>query len=209
MAELSQPATAASRPIYRSLYFQVLVAIALGVILGHFFPETGAKMKPLGDGFIKLIKMLIAPIIFCTVVSGISGMENMKSVGKTGALALLYFEVVSSIALIIGLIVVNVVEPGVGMNVDVATLDASGVQSYAQAAQSQNIVDFCSRCCSASRCIALASAAVAFRSGSTVSRTYCSASSTSSCASRRSVRSARWRSRSASTACRRWRPLGS
>jgi len=143
MAELSQPAAAAPpKPFYRTLYFRVLLAIALGVILGHFFPETGAKMKPLGEGFIKLIKMLIAPIIFCTVVSGIAGMESMKSVGKTGVLALLYFEVVSSIALVIGLVVVNVVQPGAGMNVDVATLDASGVQSYAQAAQSQSIVDF-------------------------------------------------------------------
>src|SRR5215213_9544393 len=144
---MSTHATAAAmsahhKPWYRHLYVQVLGAIVLGVLLGHFFPETGAQMKPLGDAFIKLIKMLIAPIIFCTVVSGIAGMESMKSVGKTGVLALLYFEVVSSIALVIGLVVVNVVKPGVGMNVDVATLDASGVQSYAQAAQSQTIVDF-------------------------------------------------------------------
>lgn len=132
----------APRPFYRTLYFQVIVAIVLGITLGHYYPDTGAQMKPLGDGFIKLIKMLIAPIIFCTVVSGISGMENMKSVGKTGVLALLYFEVVSTVALVIGLIVVNVVKPGVGMNVDVATLDASGLQSYTQAAQQQSIVDF-------------------------------------------------------------------
>jgi aerobic C4-dicarboxylate transport protein len=142
MADLPEPAAAAPKPFYRTLYFQVLLAIALGVILGHFFPDTGAKMKPLGGGFIKLIKMLIAPIIFCTVVSGISGMESMKSVGKTGVLALLYFEVVSSIALVIGLIVVNVVQPGAGMNVDVATLDTSGVDTYTKAAQSQSIVDF-------------------------------------------------------------------
>ncbi|MET0498250.1 MAG: dicarboxylate/amino acid:cation symporter [Steroidobacteraceae bacterium] len=146
MAEPSPSVTAAgppvSRPIYRSLYFQVLVAIVLGVLLGHYFPETGAKMKPLGDGFIKLIKMLIAPIIFCTVVSGIAGMQSMKSVGKTGVLALLYFEAVSSVALVIGLIVVNVVRPGAGMNVDVATLDARGLESYTQAAQSQTVVDF-------------------------------------------------------------------
>jgi len=133
---------AAPRPFYRSLYFQVLVAIVLGVLLGHFWPETGAQMKPLGDGFIKLIKMLIAPIIFCTVVSGIAGMENMKAVGKTGMLALLYFEVVSTVALIIGLVIVNVVQPGAGMNVDVATLDARAVDSYAQAAQQQSLVDF-------------------------------------------------------------------
>ena len=91
--------------LYRSLYFQVLVAIALGVLLGYLYPQTGAAMKPLGDAFIKAIKMIIAPIIFCTVVVGIAGMEDMKKVGKTGGLALLYFEVVSSIALVIGLII--------------------------------------------------------------------------------------------------------
>lgn len=142
MADSSLAVPAVPRPFYRSLYLQVLVAIALGILLGYFFPETGVKMKPLGDGFIKLIKMLIAPIIFCTVVSGISGMESMKSVGKTGVLALLYFEIVSTIALVIGLVVVNVVKPGAGMNIDVATLDASGVQTYAQVAQQQSIVDF-------------------------------------------------------------------
>jgi aerobic C4-dicarboxylate transport protein len=132
----------APKPLYRSLYFQVLLAIAIGVLLGHFYPELGTKLKPLGDGFIKLIKMMIAPIIFCTVVTGIAGMENMKAVGKTGVLALVYFEVVSSIALVIGLIVVNVVKPGAGMNIDVATLDASKIANYAQAAQQQNVVDY-------------------------------------------------------------------
>ena len=90
---------AAGKPLYKSLYFQVIVAIVIGVLLGHFYPETGTAMKPLGDGFIKLIKMIIAPIIFCTVVVGIAGMEDMKKVGKTGGYALLYFEIVSSIAL--------------------------------------------------------------------------------------------------------------
>ncbi|HEX7012586.1 MAG TPA: dicarboxylate/amino acid:cation symporter [Steroidobacteraceae bacterium] len=131
-----------AEPLYKSLYFQVLVAIAIGVALGHFLPETGAQMKPLGDGFIKLIKMLIAPVIFCTVVSGIAGMENMKAVGRTGVLALVYFEVVSTLALIVGLIIVNVVEPGAGMNVDVDTLDASAVESYARAAEQQSVTDF-------------------------------------------------------------------
>jgi aerobic C4-dicarboxylate transport protein len=98
---------AAQKPLYRSLYFQVIVAIVLGVLLGHFYPDTGAAMKPIGDGFIKLIKMIIAPIIFCTVVVGIAGMEDMKKVGKTGGYALLYFEIVSSIALIVGLAIVN------------------------------------------------------------------------------------------------------
>ncbi|HEY4366400.1 MAG TPA: dicarboxylate/amino acid:cation symporter [Steroidobacteraceae bacterium] len=131
-----------SQPLYRSLYFQVLIAIALGVLLGHFHPELATRFRPLGDGFIKLIKMMIAPIIFCTVVTGIAGMENMKAVGKTGVLALLYFEVVSSIALLIGLIIVNVVKPGAGMNIDVATLDASKIEGYTQAAQHQSVVDF-------------------------------------------------------------------
>src|SRR2546430_17640539 len=86
------PSRAHKKPVYRSLYFQVIVAIAIGVLLGYFFPETGEAMKPLGDGFIKLIKMIIAPVIFCTVVVGIAGMESMKTVGKTGGYALLYFE---------------------------------------------------------------------------------------------------------------------
>lgn len=137
-----QQAGTAKQPLYRSLYFQVLIAIVIGVALGHYFPESGAQMKPLGDGFIKLIKMMIAPIIFCTVVSGIAGMESMKAVGKTGVLALLYFEVVSSIALVVGLVIVNVIQPGAGMNIDVATLDARSVESYAQAAQQQHITDF-------------------------------------------------------------------
>jgi aerobic C4-dicarboxylate transport protein len=129
-------------PFYRSLYFQVLVAITIGILLGHFYPEVGAMMKPLGDGFIKLIKMIIAPIIFCTVVSGIAGMESMKAVGKTGVLALMYFEIVSTIALVVGLVIVNVVKPGAGMNIDVATLDAAAVESYAKAAEQQSVVDF-------------------------------------------------------------------
>lgn len=118
------------KPIYHSLYFQVITAIVIGVLLGHFFPETGAAMKPLGDGFIKLIKMIIAPIIFCTVVVGIAGMEDMKKVGKTGGLALLYFEVVSSIALVVGLVMINIVQPGAGMNIDVSTLDTKGIAAY-------------------------------------------------------------------------------
>ncbi len=100
------------KPFYRSLYLQVITAIVIGVILGHFWPHAGEAMKPLGDGFIKLIKMIIAPIIFCTVVVGIAGMEDMKKVGKTGGLALLYFEIVSSIALLVGLLIINIVKPG-------------------------------------------------------------------------------------------------
>ena len=125
-----------------SLYFQVLIAIAIGVVLGHYSPETGAAMKPLGDGFIRLIKMIIAPIIFCTIVLGIAGMKDMKKVGKTGGYALLYFEILSTIALIIGLLVVNVWKPGVGMNVDVATLDANSVAIYAGPGKMKSTTDF-------------------------------------------------------------------
>jgi aerobic C4-dicarboxylate transport protein len=132
----------AKKAIYKSLYFQVIVAIVIGVLLGHFYPETGAAMKPLGDGFIKLIKMIIAPIIFCTIVVGIAGMEDMKKVGKTGGLAVLYFEIVSTIALIIGLIVVNVWQPGAGMNVDPSTLDTKSIAKYAAPGQMQSTVDF-------------------------------------------------------------------
>jgi aerobic C4-dicarboxylate transport protein len=130
------------RPIYRSLYFQVLVAIACGVLLGAFAPASGASMKPLGDGFIKLIKMMIAPVIFCTVVLGIAGTENLKKVGRTGGLALLYFEVVSTLALIVGLVIVNLLRPGAGMNVDVRTLDASTVSAYAGPGKMQSTKDF-------------------------------------------------------------------
>jgi aerobic C4-dicarboxylate transport protein len=133
---------AAGRPLYRSLYFQVITAIVIGIALGHFYPETGAAMKPLGDGFIKLIKMIIAPIIFCTVVVGIAGMEDMKKVGKTGGYALLYFEIVSSIALIVGLTIVNVVQPGAGMNIDPASLDTKGIAAYAKPGQMQSTTDF-------------------------------------------------------------------
>ncbi|PWC17559.1 C4-dicarboxylate transporter DctA [Brenneria roseae subsp. roseae] len=128
--------------IVKSLYFQVLVAITVGILLGHFYPDLGEQMKPLGDGFVKLIKMIIAPVIFCTVVTGIAGMESMKSVGRTGAVALLYFEVVSTVALIIGLTVVNIIKPGEGMNVDPSTLDASAVAVYTQQASQQGLIPF-------------------------------------------------------------------
>ncbi|TCM67335.1 aerobic C4-dicarboxylate transport protein [Acinetobacter calcoaceticus] len=144
------------KPIYKSLYFQVIVAIIAGVLIGHFYPSSnqlvqgvekhipglGEQLKPLGDGFIRLIKMIIAPVIFCTVVSGIAGMESMKSVGKTGGIALLYFEIVSTIALVIGLVVINVWKPGVGMNIDPSTLKTSGVDSYIKTGAEQSTVDF-------------------------------------------------------------------
>ncbi|MEP6535746.1 MAG: dicarboxylate/amino acid:cation symporter [Bryobacteraceae bacterium] len=133
---------AAHRPLYQSLYFQVLVAIACGVLLGVFDPATAEKMKPFGDGFIKLIKMIIAPIIFCTVVLGIAGTEDLKKVGRTGGLALIYFEVVSSFALVLGLLVVNILRPGAGMNVDAAKLDATSIASYAAPGKMGGIQDF-------------------------------------------------------------------
>ena len=132
----------AEKRFYQSLYLQVLTAIVIGVMLGHFFPHTGEAMKPLGDGFIKLIKMIIAPIIFCTVVVGIAGMEDMKRVGKTGGLALLYFEILSTIALIVGLIVVNVVQPGTGMNIDPASLDTKSIAAYTAPGKMQTTTDF-------------------------------------------------------------------
>ena len=114
----------------------------IGVALGYFYPELGAAMKPLGDGFIKLIKMMIAPIIFCTVVVGIAGMEDMKKVGKTGGLALLYFEVVSTLALIIGLVLVNLLQPGAGMNIDPATLDTKSIAAYTGPGKMTTTTDF-------------------------------------------------------------------
>lgn len=128
--------------LYRSLYFQVLVAIALGILLGLFYPDAAIKMKPLGDGFIKLIKMLIAPVIFCTVVMGIAGVEDMKKVGKTGGLALIYFEVMSTVSLILGLVIVNILRPGSGMNVDPATLDTGPLKDYTAPGKLQSVTDF-------------------------------------------------------------------
>ena len=138
------PATAATprKPLYTHLYVQVLTAIVLGILLGHFYPDIGAAMKPLGDGFIKLIKMLIAPIIFCTVVHGIASMEDMKKVGRVGLKALIYFEIVTTLALIVGLIVVNILQPGVGMNVDVRTIDTKSIQVYTTKAGQQSTVEF-------------------------------------------------------------------
>ncbi|WP_410209889.1 dicarboxylate/amino acid:cation symporter [Aquirhabdus sp.] len=133
---------ASGKKFYKSLYVQVIFAICLGVLLGHFVPETGAAMKPLGDGFIKLIKMLIAPIIFCTVVLGIAGMEDMKKVGKTGGLALLYFEIMSTLALVVGLVMINVIKPGEGMNINVALLDTHGIAAYTDPHKMQTTTDF-------------------------------------------------------------------
>jgi aerobic C4-dicarboxylate transport protein len=129
-------------PPARSLYLQVLIAIAFGVTLGALAPPVAIAMKPLGDIFIGLIKMLIGPIIFCTVVAGIGGVKDMKQVGKTGGLAIVYFELLSTVALILGLIVVNVFKPGAGMNIDVHSLDAAAVQSYVGAGKLQSLNQF-------------------------------------------------------------------
>lgn len=131
-----------SQPFYKILYVQVLIAIAIGVGLGVLYPHWGEAMKPLGDGFIKLIKMIIPVVIFCTVVSGISGMHDAKKVGRVGGKALLYFEVVSTFALLIGLIVANVFKPGGGFNADPASLDANAISGYTSQAEHQSMVDF-------------------------------------------------------------------
>jgi aerobic C4-dicarboxylate transport protein len=128
--------------IYRSLYFQVLVGIAAGVIFGFVSPENAAAMKPLGDGFIKLVKMLIAPIVFATVVVGIAHMGAMKDVGRIGLRALIYFEVVSTLALVIGLVVVNVLKPGAGVGFDPASADVRSVAAYTNASQHLSTIDF-------------------------------------------------------------------
>jgi aerobic C4-dicarboxylate transport protein len=130
------------KSLSRSLYVQVIVAIALGVLLGILNPALGAKMQPLGDGFIKLIKMLIAPVIFCTVVTGIAGVEDVKKVGKTGGLALVYFEVMSTVALVIGLVVANLLRPGSGMNVDPATLNTGPLGAYTGPGKLQSVAEF-------------------------------------------------------------------
>src|SRR4026209_2560646 len=126
------------RNLTRHLYFWVLLAILIGGTIGYVSPETGVALKPLGDGFIALVKMLISPVIFCTVVLGIAGAGDMKKVGRVGGKALLYFEVVSTFALVIGLVVVNSVRPGAGFNVDPRTLDANAVADYAKRAASQS-----------------------------------------------------------------------
>jgi aerobic C4-dicarboxylate transport protein len=129
-------------PIYKSLYFQVICAIVIGVLLGHFEPKLAEQMKPLGDLFIKCIKAMIAPIIFCTVVHGIASMEDMKKVGRVGLKALIYFEGVTTLALLVGLVVVNVLQPGVGMNVDAKTIDTKSIQVYTTKAGQQSTVEF-------------------------------------------------------------------
>ncbi len=129
-------------PFYRHLYFQVLVAIALGVLLGHYFPATGEAMKPLGDAFIALVRMIIAPVIFLTIVTGIAGMKELGAIGRVAAKAFAYFLTFSTLALIVGLIIANVVQPGAGLNIDPASQDASKIADYAQQAHDRTLVAF-------------------------------------------------------------------
>jgi aerobic C4-dicarboxylate transport protein len=137
-----QAESLAPLPFYRKLYVQVLFAICLGALLGHLYPETGSALKPLGDGFIKLVKMIIAPVIFLTVATGIAGMRDLSSVGSVAGKAFVYFLFFSTLALIVGLVVGNIVQPGAGLGIDPATLDASKVEGYANTAESQTIAGF-------------------------------------------------------------------
>ena len=130
------------KPFFKSLYFQVLLAIAAGVLLGHYYPQLGEQMKPLGDAFIKTIKMVIAPIIFCTVVHGIASMQDMRKVGRVGLKALVYFELLTTLALIVGLLVANTLQPGAGMNVDPTTIDTKSIQGFVAKSKEQSTLQF-------------------------------------------------------------------
>src|SRR5208282_4677299 len=131
-----------ARPFYLQLWFLVLVAMALGIALGQLYPDIGARMEPLGNAFIKAIRVLIAPIIFCTVVHGIAGMANMAKVGRVALKALIYFEVQTTVALVIGLIAVNLFQPGAGMNVDLSHLDTSSVTPYLEQTHGRTTAQF-------------------------------------------------------------------
>jgi aerobic C4-dicarboxylate transport protein len=129
------------RAFFTSIYGQVLIATVIGVVLGHFFPQAGTAMKPFGDAFIKLVRMIVGPVIFCTVVAGIAGAGGLKGLGRTGLVTLIYFEIVTTAALLIGLAVVNVIRPGAGMNVDPASLDTSAITQYVSAGRAQTVPD--------------------------------------------------------------------
>lgn len=139
---LPAPAHAGPRKFHQHLYVQVLVAITLGILLGHFYPKYAVEMRPLGDAFIKLVKMVIAPVIFLTVVTGIAGMRDLRKVGRVAGKAMLYFITFSTLALIVGLIVGNIVQPGAGMNINPASLDTKAVADYAVKAHDQTIIGF-------------------------------------------------------------------
>jgi aerobic C4-dicarboxylate transport protein len=131
-----------SRPWYKQLWIQVLIAMVAGILIGHFYPQAGQSLQPLGHGFIKLIRMLIAPIIFCTVILGIAKMDDMSRVGRVAIKALIYFEVMTTIALVIALVIVNLWKPGAGMNIDASMLDANAVKGYVAQTESHGIVPF-------------------------------------------------------------------
>jgi aerobic C4-dicarboxylate transport protein len=138
-ARTTAPTPATRRPWYTVLYIQVLIAIAAGIVLGHYFPQTAVEMKPLGDGFIALIRMMIGPVIFCTVVHGIASMNDLKKIGRVGVKTLFYFELVSTFALALGLLVGELVHPGTGFNIDPATLDPKAVASYVTRAKEDSL----------------------------------------------------------------------
>ena len=140
--QIEIPAPGGPKPFYTQLYVQVLAAITAGILLGHFYPELGASLKPLGDAFVKLVKMIIAPVIFLTVTTGIAGMSDMKKVGRVAGKAMLYFLTFSTLALVVGLVVANLVQPGAGMNIDPASLDAEAVAKYADKAHETTITGF-------------------------------------------------------------------
>lgn len=145
MAASTQPTArqpAAPTSIFGHLYIQVLIAIIIGIALGHFYPGLGEAMKPLGDAFIKLVKMVIAPVIFLTVISGIASMSDLAKVGRVAGKAMIYFLCFSTLALIVGMLVANIVQPGAGLHVDPASIDSEAVQSYATAAHDQSITGF-------------------------------------------------------------------
>src|SRR5215813_13175705 len=139
-ASPAKAATAPRRPWYTVLYVQVLIAIAIGILIGHYWPSAGVKLKPLGDGFISLIKMMIAPVVFCTVVHGIGSMSDLKKVGRVGIKTLIYFEVVSTGALAIGLLMGELVKPGRGFDIDPATLDPNAVSNYVTRAHEDSVI---------------------------------------------------------------------
>lgn len=141
-SELNPHTPVKKQKFYQILYVQVIFAIVVGILLGHFYPEMGEKMKPLGDAFIKIVKMIIAPVIFLTVVTGIAGMNNMKRVGRVAGKAFAYFLTFSTLALIVGMVVANIVQPGTGLNIDPATLDASKVDTYVTKAKDSSVVGF-------------------------------------------------------------------
>jgi aerobic C4-dicarboxylate transport protein len=140
MASIGSAPATSRRPWYSVLYIQVLIAIGIGVFLGHFYPQTGIAMKPFGDGFIALIRMMIAPVIFCTIVHGIASVTDLTKVGRVGLKALVYFEIVSTVALAIGLVIGEIAHPGAGFNIDPATLDPKAVATYAEQAKKESIV---------------------------------------------------------------------